>query len=561
MQQDLKTRLLRKFFYHLPKKYFFSASSWRKLRFYPPIEPDQGLLQRFASSQEDSYQQWLHKNTLVRRQDWLCLRKEALNFPSPPRISIVTPVHNTPPHILTECVLSVRTQAYPFWQWVLFDDSSRSQATHKILESSLCQDPRIQIHYGQSPQGISAATNQAIAHTQGDYILFLDHDDCLSPDALFYLAEQIIKYPDTDIVYADRDMIMTDGRCFMHLFKPGWSPETLLSGNYIFHPMCYRRRLLLQLGGLRSEFDGSQDYDLILRASETEPEVRHIAKILYHWRQHEQSVALDAGAKDYAFAAGIRALNAALKRRGIAASANEIKDLWRGNYQLQLNAANRQDIAIIQLDTSLPIQNYSQFVSRAIAERVDQQQYIAILSTALYPDSRETLTRLAAWLNISPVGLVSGRIDSEDDRIHYAGMAFKKNADLIISYQGFTKSEPGYMAVTRICRNISAPHPYCVVLRTDLWRQLKGFDKQFQGPYALLDFALRALSENWRSVFVAQAQFTSQKADLLAGIAITDDRCLLQKKWRAWLAKGDPYYNPNLDENSTNMRLQTDIPE
>ncbi|WP_428355564.1 glycosyltransferase family 2 protein [Methyloprofundus sp.] len=543
-------RGLRKFFKCIPTQFLNANSSWQWLRFYPAIIPAPQCFKQWNIANEKlcpGYQAWIDKHSLTSLEDWQALRQQAYDWQAPPKISIVTPVYNADANVLYECIISLRAQAYPYWQLVLVDDGSAQVETLNMLKSGVCKDPRIQVYFNQQSQGISKATNKAIANSQGDYVVFLDHDDRLALDALYLIAEQIQKYPEVDIIYSDRDMISPLNKRYMHLFKPDWSPETLLSGNYIFHLMCYQRSLINKLGGLRTELDGSQDYDLILRAAETDPQVRHIPKVLYHWRQYEGSVSLDSGAKNYAFAAGIKALNQAMQRREIAGTATEIKSLWRGNYQLDLVCVDISDIAVIRLDTELENNAYTQFVNQAVQET--EQAYIAIISEVLVPSDENALGQLAAWLQLEGVGLASGSIITDNQQIHYAGATYQQDGSLLIPYQGAPVSEAGYMAVTHLTRNISAPHPYCVLIRRELWQQLNGLNADYQGFYSLLDFSLRALAADWRCVSVPQAQYISSRQSLLMQFP-EQDKKLFYQQWQAWLKKGDPYYNQNLARNN-----------
>ena len=498
-----------------------------------------------------NYQTWINQNSLTTLEQWRLLQQQAFHWQAPPKISIVTPVYNTDIDVLFECVFSVRAQAYPYWQLILVDDGSSNERTLHLLKSGLCNDPRIKVSFAQQSQGISSATNRAIVQAQGDYVIFLDHDDRLALNALYLIAEEIRNYPEVDIVYSDRDMISPKDKRYMYLFKPNWAPETLLAGNYIFHLMCYRRSLITQLGGLRAEFDGSQDYDLILRAAETHPQVRHIQTVLYHWRQHESSVAFDSGVKEYAFEAGIKALNDALQRRGIAGKAVEIESLWRGNYQLDLEVPDLSEIEVLQIAAELPAEDYTQFVNEKI---VADKPYIALISQALTPVD-DALLQLAAWLKIEGVALATGSIITEQQLIEYAGATLQKDGGLMVPYQTWPISEPGYMAVTKLTRNISAPHPFCVIIRREVWHQLNGLDVTYQGYYSLLDFSLRALAADWRCVSVPKAQFITTQENLLAHYR-EQDKQLFYKNWQAWLAAGDPHYNANLTRDSQDKLYQ-----
>ncbi|MEE9339354.1 MAG: glycosyltransferase, partial [Methylococcaceae bacterium] len=470
-----------------------------------------------------------------------------------------TPVYNTDVDVLYECILSVRAQAYPYWQLILVDDGSSNSETHNLLKSGVCKDPRIKILFNEQTQGISKTSNLAIENSNGDYLIFLDHDDRLSLDALFLIAKEIKQHPEVDILYSDRDMISQDGKRYMHLFKPDWSPETLLAGNYIFHLMCYRRSLLNQLGGYRSEMDGSQDYDLILRATETQPKVQHIQKVLYHWRQYQGSVSLDSNAKDYAFKAGVAALNKTLQRRGILGKALEKGSLWRGNYQLDLDCPDLQEIEIVNIDFNLPDNAYSETINQSIQQSTTKKPFIALISQAYTPVKENAIGHLAAWLKMERVGLASGGIITSDNLIEYSGATYKQDGSLFIPYKGYSTKEAGYMAVTKLVRNISAPHPFCVLIRRKVWEELNGLNSHYNGFYALLDFALRALEIDWRCVSVPQAQFMSPQNNLLAHFP-EHDKQLFFKHWQFWLEKGDPYYNRNLDrqdqDNQFHLTLQ-----
>lgn len=554
--ESLIRRACRKCWSFLPKKLLSSFSSWRFLAFYPVIKPTDTLLQNWNSSHWEEYQKWLSLHAWQNLAQWEVSYAQRKQWLKPPKISIVTPVFNTEPAVLYECILSVRMQSYPFWQWILVDDASSRTDTKQLLASGVCADPRIQVIFGQDSRGISGATNCAIAEAAGDFVVFLDHDDRLDLEALAVIAAELDSHPELDIVYSDRDMLSEQGERYLHLFKPNWSPETLLSGNYIFHLMAYRRQLLLELGGLRSEFDGSQDYDLILRAAELHPQVAHIPKILYHWRQHSASVALNVNAKDYAFQAGIAALNAALQRRGISGQAQEIPGFWRGTYQLDLATPETQKIHIIWIPKEFDTAAYAQFISNAIAKHQIEQEYIAIFSEALVPKDELTITRLAAWLlNFDELALASAKIVTPAGALDYVGTYYNQDTSLMFAYQGFPESEPGYMGVSQIVRNISAPHPGCVIFKRSWWERLQGFRKEFLGPHALLDFALRAQDAGGRSVIVPQCVFVRQQQDKWLINEKGEDFVNFHNRWASKLQFGDPYYNVNLAQYSRDMGL------
>ncbi len=552
--QNLFRRASRLLLYQLIK-YRRPPKQLQWLRHYPHILPTDKLLQHWQQSEWTEYQQWIDHHSVGSRKQWLELHRQAKTWKKFPRISIITPVYNTESEILKTCILSVRIQTSPFWELILVDDGSTKQETHMVLKSTICHDPRIRILKSRKngPAGISAATNLGIEQSLGDYIIFLDHDDRLAPEAVQSVSQELITDPCLDIVYSDRDMISTGDKRFMHLMKPDWSPENLYSGNYIFHLMCYRKELVQKVGNLRSEYDGSQDYDLILRCMEQRPKVKHIPQVLYHWRQHAQSVALDAKTKSYAFEVGIKALEESLKRRKIKGTISEHQSLWRGNYQIHLPPTDKNEIGIIKLD---PQSTPQQYVETVLTSRVlqESQPYILIQHGEYTEQSVQTIQLLTSWLKLESVGMVSGCLLNQTGRIAYAGIIYNTSGDPVLPYSGYPAEEPGYMAVTKIARNISGPNPFSVIIRRELWKQLGGFRKEYEGPHALLDLALKALEENWRIVYNPQAIFHC-KNNYLKGTFSEQDQALFKKRWYTWFLQGDPCYNPNLSSRSDHYEL------
>lgn len=550
--QHLFRRTARLLLYHLtrPQK----KTPWKWLRHYPHIEPTPSLLQQWQTSEWPEYQRWLDDNSIVAVDQWLSLHRGALSWKTFPKISIIVPVYNTAPEILKTCILSVRLQTSPFWELILSDAGSKKAKTQEVLRSSMCHDPRIKVVQStpQDATGISDTTNRGIAQATGDFILFLDHDDRLAPEALQEVSEVIRNDPTCDIIYSDRDMLSPKDKRFMHLMKPRWSPENLYSGNYIFHLMCYKKSLVNAEGNLRPEFDGSQDYDLILRCMEHNPKVVHIPKVLYHWRQHVHSVALDGEVKSYAFEAGIKALQEALTRRGILGSVSENDNLWRGNYQIKLPSPDNKEISRIAISSDDLNQNYTRAINNHLSLSIGKA-YILIQSEAYQEIAKHSLEDMAAWLNIEPIGMVSGCVIDDFENLVYAGMTINNEGQLIRPYSGFPIKEPGYMAVTKIVRNISLPDPFSVIIHKNLWDELEGFDPCLKGPLALLDLALRALEKRWRIIYLPTAVFKNK-----SGWAMDNspkDHKLFLSKWSEWIHAGDPCYSRNISPSSINYEL------
>jgi len=445
----------------------------------------------------------------------------------------------------------VQLQTSPYWEWILIDDGSTNPEIIDFLTGDFYQDPRIRVLFAKNNknQGISKTTNRGIKAATGDYLVFLDHDDRLALNAIALIHREI-EQQTFDILYSDRDMINLKDQRDFHLMKPAWSPETLLSGNYIFHLMCYRTDFIKQIGLLKTEYDGSQDYDLILRASEQNPKVKHIAQVLYHWRQHEQSISKQENAKDYTFKAGLAALNAALTRRHIKAIAQDHPKMPRGNYQVIPHFLTDPKIQIIKIEA----QNYRQQIEAVIDNKAD---YILILAKNIQPQAMETIQQMVAWMQFKDIALISAKLINQQQILAYAGICYTKEGGLLHSYQNHHQDQQGYMGVTSITRNVSIANPFNVLIRGKVWRQLKGFNTRYNDSLSLLDFNFRALEAGWRVLYQPDCVFQYQpdvnQSDFYQ---ITP---AFKQQWQSFFAQGDPYYNPNLCQDCNEMGLPESI--
>ena len=237
-----------------------------------------------------------------------------------PQFSIITPVFNPPLWAFEECIQSVLEQKFDDWEWCVADDHSTNQAIIDRLKVLEKQDKRIRVVYRTANGGIVQASNDALAVATGTYIALLDHDDSLSLDALEIVNRMIVLSPGADYLYSDEDKIDESGIHFDEFQKPDWAPERLLGQNYCCHLSVFRHSLVKSVGGFRTGFEGSQDYDLILRVSEQSKIIHHIPAILYHWRVVEGSAAGEQFAKPYAIEAARKAVEEHLKRTSIDAT-------------------------------------------------------------------------------------------------------------------------------------------------------------------------------------------------------------------------------------------------
>ncbi|CAB4242797.1 protein of unknown function [Methylacidimicrobium sp. AP8] len=272
----------------------------------------------FGTMASEAYASWIAAYQQLDGADREAIRREIERFPRRPLLSIVMPVFNSPAKWLQRAIDSVREQLYPDWELCIADDGSTAAHIRPLLERNREKDPRIRVVFRGENGGISAASNSALELARGEWIVLLDHDDELPEEALYMVVREILRHPEAALIYSDEDKIDEEGRRFEPYFKPDFCYDLLLSQNCINHLGVYRSDLLRSLGGFREGFDGSQDYDLALRFVERlEPrQIRHIPRVLYHWRAIASSGAARQEAKPYAYEAARRAIGDHLQRVG-----------------------------------------------------------------------------------------------------------------------------------------------------------------------------------------------------------------------------------------------------
>ena len=314
-----------------------------------------------------------------------------------PRFSVIVPVFNTDAVALRAMLDSVLDQVYPYWELCLANDASTEPQVRTILDEYQSRDSRIRVLHRSQTGHISAASNSALSLATGDFVALLDHDDLLDRFALFENARLINKHPKAQIVYSDEDKINELGLRYDPFMKPDWSPELLLLQMYTGHLSVYKKDLIDKVGGFREGYEGSQDYDLMLRASEVTQEIHHIAKVLYHWRSIAGSTAADPSAKEYAYIAGQKALQDAIDRRGLRGQASRIPKahgLYSVIYQA-IKDGSEKDKIFLPSDTYDPSfsEHFIQSVSVVVPclESPDQPNglvdlLLLLLSYLKYPD-------------------------------------------------------------------------------------------------------------------------------------------------------------------------------
>ena len=425
-----------------------------------------------ASTREIPYQKWIVRHLPGSKE---LEKQRRTKFEYQPRISIVVPLYKTPEKYLRQLVDTVKAQTYPNWELCLSDGSGADSPIRKLLESLAASDERIKVIYHEKALQISENTNAGIEAATGDYIAFADHDDELTPHALFQCVKALNENRDIRILYSDEDKMSMDGhKFFQPHFKPDYNPDLLCTVNYICHLFVVDREIISQVGMLRKEFDGAQDYDFIFRCVENvKPEqIYHIPKILYHWRCHEDSTAENPESKTYAFEAGKRAIEEHYKRTGINAEVlqGEFLGLYRTRFirdhdpLISIIIPNKDHIADLKrcmdsIDKKSTYQNYEyiivennsteeetfQYYKKLEAENPkahvvywDREfnysainnygatfakgEYILLLNNDTEIINEDCLEQLLGYCMRSDVGAVGARMYYEDDTIQHAGV-------------------------------------------------------------------------------------------------------------------------------------------
>jgi GT2 family glycosyltransferase len=439
---------------------------------------------------------------------------------SGPLISVLMPVYNTPERWLRASLDSVVAQTYPNWELCVADDRSPQPHVARVLNEYSVRDARIRVAFRQENGGISAASNTALEMVRGEYVALLDHDDELEPDALAEVAAELLRHPDADMIYTDEDKIDESGFQFETFHKPDWSPEFFLGCMYTCHLGVFRTQLVRDIGGFRSETDGSQDYDLVLRLTGRTQRVYHIPKVLYHWRTIESSSASGGTAKDYAYAAAHKALEDAVAGRGIEAQVLPGPAL--GTYRVHSSVRGPQSVELIRGGESAEI--------NARAEHTGCE-YLLILRDSVSGVSEGWREALMEYCQLPGVGAVGPKVLDAGGRILSAGIVFA-DGRAMHAYAGQAREYPGYFLTAQLARNCLAVSGSCLMTKTQVFREAGGFDTRLSPVNAAVDYCVRLSRRGFRNVYTPYAEVMDSRPaqDDLAG---------------AW-PQTDPYYNPNL---------------
>jgi len=552
----------------------------------------------------DRYEAWIAEH----EPDAAALEKQrqlSHELPSPVKISLVTPVHNTSAQLLEEMFASVAAQTYQNWELCAVDAGSDRSETIETLKSWERRDERIRIERLPENLGIAENTNRALRLATGDFIACLDHDDVLAPFALYELARAASQFPEADILYSDEDRLSAEGKRHAPFFKPEWDPELLCASMYIGHLSAYRRFLALELDGFRKEFDLSQDYDFALRATERARSVHHIPQVLYHWREHPASGS--TGGKPGARRTNLAALAEAMRRRNLPAEILEYPTANRARLKIERwprvsvivptdsptraqaclqelpRATRYPDLELVLVTNSklaeslkvleakgasvqlVPYDKPFNFSDKCnLGAEAATGERLIFFNDDVETDQADWIQNLIEPLENPEIGAVAPKLLYETGKIQHAGLIMGVRGLAGTAFHQRPADSPEHFNLAQSQRDVAALSAACLAMRHDDFRRVGGFDavntpiahsdmdlcfkvreaglRCVYSPYATLRHAGHA-SIGVKEVRTATRERPRDKASIF-----------LLKRWAGY-ATHDPYFTENMRD-----WLHTDSP-
>lgn len=557
----------------------------------------------FYNFNASAYRDWLKKESAQVENTLESAAEDIAHFHFCPTISIVMPTYNTRAEFLVKAIRSVCSQVYPFWELCIADDASTEPHVVSLLNQYKEGDSRIRVVRLPQNTGIVGASNQALNLATGEYVGLMDHDDELAPHALLEVVRLLNQSKDTDIIYTDEDRLLGNGARSDPFFKPGWSPDLLMSMNYIGHFMVVKRTLFEKVDGFREGTDGSQDYDLILRLTELTGRIAHVSQILYHWRMTPGSVSSETESRGRALEAGRAAIEEALMRRGIDGQVTIIgSGRYRVKYQIKdeplisiiIPTRNRSDMLSRCLDSiqsKSTYQNYEVIVVdngstdentlnylREIAKndgyfvlRIDELfnysrinncavreargDYVLFLNNDTEVITPNWLEEMLSHAQRPGIGAVGAKLIFPDKTIQHGGVTVGIGRIAGHAFYGLPEGAPGYMGLLEISRNCMAVTAACLMIKKDVFNEVGGFDEELDVAYNDVDLCLKIKENSYMNIWTPYACLYHYES-ATRGYSLKEENIkYFCDKWNTVIEHGDQYYNPNLSLSHCDFRI------
>ncbi len=527
--------------------------------------------------------------------------------------SLVVPAWKTPEKFLREMIESVQAQTYPNWELVLVNASPEDEQMANVLKEYTDADSRIRV-LPVTNAGIAANTQAGLEAAAGDYICLLDHDDLLSPAALYQFMVKIEKAPQTDMLYTDEDKVEGDsGEHFQPHVKPDFNPDLLRSNNYITHFLCVKKSLALSVGGFRPDFDGAQDYDFILRCSEKAEHIAHVPEILYHWRTHSASTADNPLSKSYAYEAGRKALSEHLKRCGIKGEVELLPDA--GFYRVHYGVTGEPLVSIIipnkdQVDTLkqclksirekttwknyeiLVIENNSveegtfayykeidgkdnlrvitwerEFNYSAInnfGRQAARGEYLVLLNNDIEVITPDWIQEMLGVCQREGTAAVGARLYYPDNTYQHGGIVIGIGGIAGSLFVDMKRQYSGYLHKAALLQDLSAVTAACMMVKSSAYDQVGGLTEKLAVAFNDVDFCLKLREQNLLVVYDPYVEMYHYESKT-RGTEDTKNKVhrfqteieYMRTNHLQILKEGDPYYNKNLSLSKWNYSLKS----
>lgn len=571
-------------------------------------------------STSDNYHTWALAN-YPNGQAMYRQRKQSKEFKKKPLISVITPVYNTDHEFLRSCIESVLGQSYENWELLLVDDKSTDKDVHSILREYGKSDSRIKIIFNKKNMHISGATNVGIAKSNGEFISLLDHDDILWPNALYEVVKRINEKPETDFIYTDEDKIDSNDFNFQGpFFKPDWNPDFLYSVNYITHFSTIRKELIDRVGGLRSEYNGAQDWDLFLRISGVTNAIEHIPKILYSWRISNTSTAKNMKTKPYVIEAQKSAILDDLKRKGYSkdmvtvASDPVHKNYWTVKYSIPdpnplvsiviptknllpvlkrciesiLSMTTYKNYEIIIVDTGSDKKTH-RYYKKIISDKVRvysfvedsfsfsnscnygadkaKGDYLVMLNNDTEVITRSWIQDMLGYAQRKKTGMVGCKLlYPKIDLIQHAGIGIGLGgvAANLLTHLPEKHISPIQSIYMHTAHNVSAVTAACFMISKEKFLKIGGFDPSFRITYNDVDMCLRAMEIGLDNVYLPNVKLYHYESISLGRPSekkrdspeFSTAKKKFTSRWKKYIDH-DPHLNPNISRD--NAYMQTNV--
>lgn len=496
------------------------------------------------------YQKWIDAFETYTDEELEDIAANIDRFSHRPLISIIMPVYNVEEKWLRSAIGSVIRQNYEKWELCIADDNSPSPHIRRVLDEFSAADQRIKVVYRETNGHIAAASNSALEMADGEFCCLMDHDDELAKNALYFVVKEINEHPETDMIYSDEDKIDENGRRSYPSFKPDWSPEVIYSLNLVTHLSVYRTSILKAIGGFQLGTEGSQDYDLALRFYEasSDEKIRHIPRVLYHWRVIPGSVALDPDEKNYAHERARSAIVRHFERK------NERVDVVRGFGSLHrvIRQIELKSVKIDMINVDFSDAGRADFFELNAEAKGSEADILCFARRSKQEIDRSSLSELASLALCHDVAVVGPRIIYPEGKIKSNGLIMGINGGVGRAHHGASKHRLGNFFRLQVTLNVAALPIDFFMIRREIFESVGGFDvENFPYQYADVDICLRLIKNGFRNVWTPWAEVVQDERLEFS----TDKELEILKQRYSDIFERDPFYNTNLTADSEDLAI------